>query len=135
MIGYCRTDGSGFWTRVPVQVGIVRVAIAYIDEDTIINSTHGELRAYFDPTEWNIEMNNLIYTDHQWLTDFRLLLVTKMRLSLTAAADVNYSEAGMQGPDFVSMDIGRNFLREIDPLYRFTKDLPAFKIETEGYLR
>jgi hypothetical protein len=37
-----------------------------------------------------------------------------------AVNDINYSEQGMQGYNFVSMDVGPEFLREVEPMYRFT---------------
>jgi hypothetical protein len=40
--------------------------------------------------------------------------------SVQALADIDYSEAGMQGDNFVSMDVGGDFIRECEALYRFT---------------
>jgi hypothetical protein len=36
-----------------------------------------------------------------------------------AILDVSYSEQGMQGDNYVSMDVGPQFLLECDALYRF----------------
>jgi hypothetical protein len=36
-----------------------------------------------------------------------------------ACDDITYSEQGMQGYNYVSMDVGEDFLREIEPMYRW----------------
>ena len=37
-----------------------------------------------------------------------------------AILDVSYSEQGMQGHNYVSMDVGKQFILECNALYRFT---------------
>ena len=123
IIGYCHTCGGGYWTQVRALVGVTRIEIAYVNNDTVQNSTHGELRAYFDPMEWNVDTNGIIYTDGQWITDFRLILWGDLGYSEEAVEDVTYSEAGMQSSAYVSLDIGPFFLRESTKLYRFTNGL------------
>ena len=79
----------------------------------------GELRAYFDPAEWNTDTDGLIYTDMMWKHSFLTCMENVLGFSPDATLDVSYSEQGMQGHNYVSMDVGPQFLLECDALYRF----------------
>jgi hypothetical protein len=48
--------------------------------------------------------------------------------SVQALADIDYSEAGMQGNNYVSMDVGGDFIRECEALYRFAVNKEAINI-------
>ena len=109
-----KTNGRGYWSTTEKTVQINRVALAYVDED----STFGELRAYFDPKEWDVDNDGLIYTDSAWMRSFSSCMAT-LGFSAQAIADINYSEAGMQGDNYVSMDVGGDFIRECEALHRF----------------
>ncbi len=63
--------------------------------------------------------DGLIYTDKIWINEFRALM-RSLGFTRNAVNDISYSEQGMQGEDFVSMDVGEDFLREVEPMYRFT---------------
>lgn len=106
-IGVCKTNGRGYWSGIVTDVQIQAIEVAWYNKDC----TFGELRVYFDPAEWDITKNGLIYTDPQWEQDFKQLLQT-IGFSEEAANDVNYSEQGMQNIKYVSLDIGLPFLRE-----------------------
>jgi len=111
-----KTDGRGYWSNTVKTVPINRVRLAYIDED----GTFGELRAYFDPKEWDVDADGLIYTDMMWKHSFLTCMENVMGFSPDAILDVSYSEQGMQGENYVSMDVGAQFLLECNALYRFT---------------
>ena len=112
-----KTDGKGFWSGKVKAVKINRVRLAYIDEDT---GDFGELRAYFDPKEWDVDNDGLIYTDMMWKHSFLTCMENVLGFSPDATLDVSYSEQGMQGENYVSMDVGAQFLLECNALYRFT---------------
>ncbi len=101
----CSTGGDGFWTRHVGVTRITRLELAYVAND----GRFGELRAHLDPASWDSERLDVVYTDRTWLAAFRLLLET-LGFSSAEAARVNYSEAGMQGDDYVSMDVTEPFL-------------------------
>ena len=101
----CETSGQGLWSNVQKLVKLDSA-------DITAWPNFGELRVYFDPASWNVEKDGLIYTDPKFLTDLRLAFVSK---GFTAAEVVelrgfNYSEQGMQGAEYVSLDIGKEFL-------------------------
>ena len=110
-----QTNGRGLWSSTAKLVTVNRVRLAYLDDD----GEFGELRAYFDPKEWNVDNDGLIYTDQAWMSNFREWMNT-LGFSDAALDDIDYSEQGMQGDNYVSMDVGSDFIRECDALYRFT---------------
>jgi hypothetical protein len=110
-----RTDGKGYWSTVARKsIRINRVAIASVSDD----GEYGELRAYFDESEWNVESDGLIYSDQAWMKSFRSCMAT-LGFSVQALAAISYTEQGMQGTEYVSLDVGRDFLIQCTPLYRF----------------
>jgi hypothetical protein len=110
-----RTDGKGYWSTVARKsIRIDRVAIASVSDD----GEYGELRAYFDESEWNVESDGLIYSDQAWMKSFRSCMAT-LGFSVQALAAISYTEQGMQGTEYVSLDVGRDFLIQCTPLYRF----------------
>ena len=99
------TDGKGLWSSVAKAVRIVDMVLdkgtEYEDDDSIF----GEFRVYFDTKTWNPNKDGLIYTDKQFLRELREFLATQG----LPGADVCYSEQGMQGDDYVSLDAGKKF--------------------------
>lgn len=110
-----RTSGDGYWSIQIKTVRINRVELAYVNEE----GTFGELRAYFDPAEWDIDNDGLIYSDMGWKHSFLTCMENHFAFSADAILDLSYSEQGMQGENFVSMDVGPQFILECSSLYRF----------------
>ena len=108
------TDGKGLWTQFEKMVTVTRIRVDNQNEE----GDFGELRAYFDTRTWNADEVGLIYTDPRWLSELRSLMRT-LGFSTRACLDITYSEQGMQGDDYVSMDVGAYFMREAEPLYRW----------------
>jgi hypothetical protein len=96
------TNGKGYWSPVATAVTITDMQVSYCDED----KDFGELRVYFDTATWNTEHDGLIYTDNQFKNELRVFLCTHGLVG----DDVDYSEQGMQGDDYVSLDIGAKFI-------------------------
>ena len=109
-----RTNGTGYWSPKQKFVTINRIELAYVDDE----EQFGELRAYFDPAEWDIDNDGLIYSDPGWKRSF-LTCLESMGFSTDAILHVSYSEQGMQGGNYVSMDVGSDFIQECEALYRF----------------
>lgn len=102
------SDGKGLWSDEVRTVNLVKLKIGYINEDL----TFGELRAYFTKSSWNTDKHGLIYTDQRWMREFLSALRMDYGFTRSATSDISYSEQGMQGDDYVSMDIGTKFLTE-----------------------
>lgn len=109
------TSGDGLWSSAQKQVKIIRVWLNYVDDE---DSSFGELCAQFDLKTWNVDKDGLIYTDRCWMSEFRALMKS-LGFSPAAVEDISYSEQGMQGHNYVSMDVGVDFLREVEPMYRW----------------
>lgn len=110
-----QTAGNGYWSSKRKSVTVNRVELAYVSDE----GDFGELRAYFDPVEWNTDRDGLIYSDMGWKHSFLTCMKNHFGFSPDAILDISYSEQGMQGMDYVSMDVGRQFIIECDALYRF----------------
>jgi hypothetical protein len=104
------TCGNGYWSREIRKVKIHKLELSYVDYDPE-NKFWGELKAYFNKSDWNVDKHGLIYTDDLWLKKFRSEL-NSIGFSIQAIKDVDYSEQGMQGNIYVSMDVGDIFIRE-----------------------
>lgn len=109
------TNGQGLWSNVEATVVVLQVELTYVNDD----GDFGELRAYFDTRTWDVNDVGLIYTDPRWIGEFRSLMRI-LGFTSDACDDIDYSEQGMQGVDYVSMDVGEKFLREAEPMYRWT---------------
>jgi hypothetical protein len=96
------TVGDGYWSNVAKPVLITDMRIGYINDE----KDFGELRVYFDTKYWDVNEDGLIYTDSNFLAELREFLNSHK----LAGADVDYSEQGMQGDNYVSLDVGKDFL-------------------------
>ena len=96
------TGGGGYWSNTQKAVRIVDMRIGYIDEDEL---DFGELRVYFDTKTWDVNEDGLIYTDRKFERELREFL----NAHGLPGKDVSYSEQGMQGDDYVSLDAGTAF--------------------------
>ena len=96
------TCGDGYWSEAAKAVNVTGIALGYISED----EDFGELIVQFNTATWDVNNDGLIYTDGQFMDELRELLAS-MQLD---ASDVDYSEQGMQGDDYVSCDVGAAFI-------------------------
>ena len=99
---YFETSGDGYWSDVAKEVDIEDMRIAYVSDE----GDFGELRVYFTKDSWDVDNDGLIYTDKQFMTELR----TALTGAGFDASDVDYSEQGMQGDNYVSLDVGPSFL-------------------------
>ena len=99
------TDGGGWWSRRVAAVHITDIqpqrGFIYHEEDEI----RGELRVYFNTKTWKVEKDGLIYTDRKLIKELRQFLESHG----LPGDDVGYSEQGMQGCNYVSLDAGEKF--------------------------
>lgn len=109
------TAGTGYWSSTAKSVDIEMLRLQYINEER----DFGELCVHFAEASWDVNTEGLIYTDTLFIEQLQDYLVT---LGFTAeeAADVSYSEQGMQGDNYVSCDVGAVFiagLARLDPAH------------------
>ena len=104
------TCGDGYWSNVAKQVQCKYIDIGYCNKE----QTFAELRVYFDTASWEVTKDGLIYTDSKFLKELQQAL----KAATLNGDNVSYSEQGMQGEDYVSCDVGKEFidsLMEIAP--------------------
>lgn len=97
------TQGNGYWSREVRAVKTLRLELGYINDE----QNFGELRVYFDTKTWNVRKHGLIYTDSLFIKELR----EQLDLVVFPGKDVDYSEQGMQGDNYVSLDVGKKFLK------------------------
>jgi len=96
------TAGDGYWSNVAKAVEITGLQLSYTNDEL----DFGELCVYFNTKTWDVNKDGLIYTDSLFLEDLCLML-DNMGFD---ASDVSYSEQGMQGDNYVSLDVGECFI-------------------------
>lgn len=91
----CHTAGTGLWSSHSRAVRLIELELGYVNAD----AEFGELRVYFDEDTWSVHDHGLIYTDSRFISELRAVLA-----DLGISGSVEYSEQGMQGEDYVSLD-------------------------------
>ena len=100
VIATLHTAGTGYWSDVQRAVNISDITINGVNAE----GDFGELCVHFTADTWDVNADGLIYTDPRFMDELRKLLV-RVGFTKEEAADVSYSEQGMQGDDYVSCDI------------------------------
>lgn len=100
------TCGDGYWSDVAKPVHITDMRLGYVNDE----KNFGELCVYFNTKYWDVNVDGLIYTDSEFLDDLRDFLVQRG----LPGDDVDYSEQGMQGDNYVSLDVGEAFIKAWD---------------------
>jgi len=99
------TCGDGYWSTVAKAVRIVDMRLGYVNDER----DFGELCVYFNTDDWDVDKDGLIYTDSAFINDLRDFLITQ-----ELSDDCDYSEQGMQGDNYVSLDVGEGFIKTWD---------------------
>lgn len=94
------TAGDGYWSNTAKAVEIVNMQMGYVADD----KDFGELCVYFNTADWDVNKDGLIYTDSEFLHELNAYLVEQ------GLCAVDYSEQGMQGDNYVSLDVGDEFI-------------------------
>ena len=94
------TGGDGLWSNVQKAVQIVDMQMGYIADD----KDFGELCVYFNTATWDVNTDGLIYTDDTFLDELNAFLFAH------GLGNATYSEQGMQGDNYVSLDVEGDFI-------------------------
>jgi hypothetical protein len=98
------TSGGGYWSNTKTAVRVTDFRLDLVDDDD--EEPFGELRVYFDTATWDVNSQGLIYTDPGFLAELKQHLESQS----IDVSDISYSEQGMQGTDYVSLDVGQHFI-------------------------
>jgi hypothetical protein len=96
------TAGDGYWSTVSAPVRVTKLGLGYVNDE----QDFGELCVYFDTDTWDIHKDGLIYTDSVFIRQLR----DQLNDCGFDATDIGYSEQGMQGRSYVSLDVGPKFI-------------------------
>jgi hypothetical protein len=102
------TSGTGYWSYKTKSVKVTHIEVPYVNDE----GDFGELCVYFDTTSWDVNKDGLIYTDKLFLAELKKVL-TEQGFD---ASGISYSEQGMQGDNYVSLDVDQNFLDTFLPV-------------------
>jgi hypothetical protein len=105
------TNGQGYWSNKAKAVDVTKLDLQYINDE----KDFGELCVHFTADSWNCDVDGLIYTDKQFLSELRVYL-QEIGFTEAEANDVVYSEQGMQGDNYVSLDVGGKFISALEML-------------------
>ena len=94
------TNGHGYWSSTACAVRVTQLALVAFDVE------FGELCVHFNTDDWRCDKLGLIYTDKLFKQELRTWLTSEGY----AGDDVEYSEQGMQGDNYVSCDVGAAFI-------------------------
>ena len=109
------TNGKGYWSNTAKAVTVEALDLQYITND----KDFGELCIHFNTATWDTAVDGLIYTDPLFMQELRAYLQT-IGFTEAEANDVSYSEQGMQDEEYVSCDVGLDFingLTRLDPAH------------------
>lgn len=101
-IATLHTNGHGYWSEVAKAVRITALRLGYVADE----GDFAELCVHFNTDDWRVDKDGLIYSD----MGFKAELCEFLIHNGIAATDVSYSEQGMQGDNYVSLDVGPAFL-------------------------
>ena len=96
------TGGDGYWSTVSAPVLVTKLSLGYVNDE----EDFGELCVHFDASTWDVNKDGLIYTDSIFIRQLR----DRLADCGFDSTDVDYSEQGMQGNRYVSLDVGPKFL-------------------------
>jgi hypothetical protein len=105
------TNGRGYWSRTAKAVTVEALDLQYISND----KDFGELCIHFNTNDWDTATDGLIYTDKLFMQELRAYLQT-VGFTEAEANDVSYSEQGMQSDNYVSCDVGLEFINGLTRL-------------------
>ena len=109
------TNGNGYWSNTAKAVTVEALDLQYISNER----DFGELCIHFNTNDWDVDTDGLIYTDPLFMQELRAYLQT-IGFTEAEANDVSYSEQGMQDEEYVSCDVGLDFingLTRLDPAH------------------
>jgi len=100
-----KVGGAGLWsTAKPTDVQITEWSVTWIS----ITADYGEVNVHFNTQDWRPDRDGLIYTDPEFLQGINQYFRDLLGLDQDC---VNYTEQGMQGDNYVSMEFYREFIQ------------------------
>lgn len=116
------TSGRGLWTQERKTVNIHSVKfMPVIYDEPGRESGAMYIEAYFDRREWNTHRDGLIYTDQKWMREFRQGFFAQFPELREVDANIDYSEQGAQGPNYVHIVLVADKGKKFDKFMKFLR--------------
>ena len=110
----CNTNGKGLWSRHQRKINHKKMEIKTFCDDF----SFYELKVFFNKKDWDTDNHGIVYTDPLWIKEFRQGLVN-LGFSKASVKECDYSESGMQGDNYISLDASLKFAKEFfSKMYR-----------------
>ena len=93
----CETGGNGLWSGKKTSVYLTHMVESVWGVDGY--------EVYFDTKTWDVRKDGLIYTDETFLNNLKAILIDR-GYTPSGVKELSYTEQGMQGEDFVSIETG-----------------------------
>lgn len=94
-----KTSGTSLWSKSKVIKDVKIIGLTFDSEFSTAD-------VYFDLDTWNVETDGLIYTDEIFMQELRTFLsgnpATKDIANWSRA---EYSEQGLQGANYINLDV------------------------------
>jgi len=123
----CKTTGHGLWSkevRIVTSSKIeIKIGEVYTNLQKFAVSMPIYFNVFFTKKAWDTEKYGLIYTDEGWLKDFRTQFADRFPSLSWIAKKTDYTEQGMQGTNYVSLEI---HLENTDQIKRFYTSMKRF---------
>jgi len=127
-VNFCfSTDGKGYWSRKEKQVNHKKIGLKIFDPKS---NPSFQLNVYFNKKDWNVGSHGLIYTDKLWLENLHKELT---KLGFKNPKSATYSEQGMQGDNYVNLDVTKEFSNQFFKLLYNNKHEKLFSF-VNGYI-
>jgi len=94
------TNGKGLWSPCKKATKVKRVEIEDVSDS--YGAHHYYVNVYLYRDSWKTEEHGLVYTDPMWIRDLRWVL---RDAGFKHWKKIDYTEQGMQGDDYVSLEI------------------------------
>lgn len=114
----CNTSGKGIWSNrvCPVAVSRVKISISDWSDDgfdwPLGCRGYVAIDAYFSKKSWNTSKHGLIYTDPKWIKEFNKQM--KAINPDLFCSEIDYTEQGMQGDNFVSLQMSPKNIKQFE---------------------
>jgi len=103
-----KTNGKGICTKKKSSVKCVSLLLDFVVFD---GNMVGSFFVEFDKSTWDISKDGLIYDDPGFIKDLRKQL-RGIGFTLKETNNIDYSERGRQGKNYVDFDAGEIFIKK-----------------------
>ena len=94
------TNGKGLWSPCKKATKVKSIDIEDVSDS--YGNHHYYVNVYLYKSTWNTNTDGLVYTDPQWIKELREVM---RDAGFKHWKKIDYTEQGMQGDDYVSLEI------------------------------